>query len=244
MSKICILIHGYLSDYRDFTALPAHLLNNYDQMIMLNIPGHQEGNINEFTRDRVFDYINNELTKVQYDKESNLNTIDVIGFSLGGALTWYIARHYKLRKIVLLSPALYYLNFGLVIDRNKYISKLKKLPKEEQDLAIKKLKQREKEARKFAIENTIHKFKVKNAIEFIKIINKIRSEKTDINVPMLLIRGKLDELIQKKIINVCLKHNTNDCKVVYEPEDIGHMMLRTDRAEEIITKIKDFLEDK
>ena len=49
MSKICILIHGYLSDYRDFTALPAHLLNNYDQMIMLNIPGHQEGNINEVT---------------------------------------------------------------------------------------------------------------------------------------------------------------------------------------------------
>lgn len=244
MSKICIFIHGYLTNTRDFTVLPGRLLSQYDQLILLNLPGHQEGTIKNFTRENVFKYINAELNKVQYDKQGNLNEIDVIGFSLGGAITWYIAHHYQLHKIVLLSPALYYLNFGIIIDRNRYISKVKKLPKEEQEIALKKLKQRDKETRQFAKENTLYRFRIKNAIEFIKIINKIKSEKTDINVPMLVVRGKLDELIQKKIINVCLKHNLNNNLQVYEPEDIGHMMLRTDRAEDIITKIKDFLEDK
>ena len=243
MSKICVLIHGYLSDFRDFTVLPGRIIKDYDQIIMLNLPGHQDGQIKNFIKKNVFDYLDNEMNKIIKDRNGNKNIIDVIGFSLGGALTWYLAHHYELNKIVLLSPAIYYLNFNLYFDRRKYLKSLKNLSEEEKQKAKANYKKRNKEAFRFAKENTISKFRIKNAIEFIKIINKVKKEQNDIDVPMLLVRGNLDELVSKKSVNVCLKHNINPIKEVYLIEDIGHMMLRTDRADEIIYKIIEFLED-
>lgn len=243
MSKICILIHGYLTDFRDFTVLPGRIAKNYDQVILLNLPGHQEGQIKKFTRNNVFEYLEKEMNKVVRDKDGNLNIIDVIGFSLGGALTWYLAHHYELNSIVLLSPAIYYLNFNLYFERKKYLKSLKNLEEEEKQMAIKKYKERFDEALQFAKENTFQRFTPKNAIEFIKIINKVKKEREDLNVPMLLVRGNLDELVSKKSINICLKHNIHPVKETFLLEDIGHMMLRTDRADDIISRIIKFLEE-
>ncbi len=237
MSKICIFIHGYLTDYKDFQKLPSELMKEYDQIILLTLPGHSDKSlINDFTKDNVFNYINHEIKEI-----INNNIVDVVGFSLGGALSWYIALNYRINKLILLAPANSYFNFFLINSKIKYLQELNKLEKSKKIKLKAELKSRDNEAIKFILQNTLPKFSVKNGYHFCKIINEINKNKGTINVPMLVIRGNLDELVPKKSVDICFDRCINTYKEMYEIPDIGHMMLRTHRQEEIINKIKQFL---
>lgn len=237
MSKICVLIHGYLTDSSDFVSLPKQLIKYYDQVRLLCLPGHSHKSlINDFTKNNVFKYIHKELDDIIKD-----NTIDVIGFSLGGALAWYIALNYKINKLVLLAPANNYLNFFLLNSKIKYLNSLNKLEEETKNKLKQELKDREKQAIDFIIKNTLPKFNLKNGYNFCKIINFINKDKSNINIPLLIVRGDLDELIPVSSIMKCYNKCLHNNKEIYNIPDIGHMMLRTHREQDIIDKIKNFL---
>lgn len=240
MSRICVFIHGYLTNFRDFTTLPSKLIGHYDRIIILSLPGHQEGQLRKFKKADVFTYLHDEFDTLFVDPN---NKVDVVGFSLGGALTWYLSHHYKFNKIVLLSPAIFYLNPQLVVDERKFFNSLKNLDEEQQKEEKRKFKERRKTALNFAKKNTLTKFNLQNAYQFVRIINEVKKYKDDINIPMLIVRGNLDELVSMKSVDFCLKHNINPNVKKMLIKDIGHMMLRTDRGEEIIEKITNFLED-
>lgn len=238
MNKICLLIHGYLTDYHDFTSLPKHLIKHYDQVILLCLPGHENKcNLNNFTKDLVFAYLDQEIEKVF----KPTNQVDIIGFSLGGALAWYYSLKYKFNKVVLLAPAIHNINFQLFRDKWHHHKQLKQYGKTIYHVEMKKVAQRNKEAVQFVIKNTLPKFTIKNGIEFLKIIKEIQSKKDTSSSPTLIIRGELDELVKKDVIEL-ISNRLTGIKEIYEVPNIGHMMLRTDYEQEIIHKIIDFLE--
>ena len=238
MNKICLLIHGYLTDYHDFTSLPQHLIKYYDQVILLCLPGHENKcNLKNFTKDNVFTYLDYEISKVMKPN----NQVDIIGFSLGGALAWYYSLKYNFHKVVLLAPAIHNLNLNLVSDKWHHRKQLKQCDNNIYKEEIKKALQRDKEAVQFVIKNTLPKFTIGNGIEFIKIVKEINSMKGSSPVPTLIIRGELDELVKKDVIKI-ISDRLTGIKEIYEVPNIGHMMLRTDYEQEIIEKIIYFLE--
>ena len=145
MSKICIFIHGYLTNYTDFQGLPKAIMEEYDKVILLTLPGHNHiDSLNNFTKDNVFKYIKQEMEQIK-----DGNTIDVVGYSLGGALAWYIALNYKINKLVLLAPANNYLNIFLYSDKRKYLKRIRKYDIETQKRLKDKLRKQEKDALDF-----------------------------------------------------------------------------------------------
>lgn len=65
MSKICFLIHGYLTDYRDFKSLPFEIMKDYDQVILYQLPGHNHKcSLKQFTKGNTFKSIDNEIKKI------------------------------------------------------------------------------------------------------------------------------------------------------------------------------------
>ena len=241
MSKVCVLIHGYLTNYLDFQLLPKKLIEHYDQVILLCLPGHNhKDSIYDFKKDAVFKYIHKEMDQIVEN-----NTVDVIGFSLGGALAWYIALNYKINKLVLLAPANNYINFFLLNAKIRYLRTLDKLEEPLRQKLKEELKQKDKEAIDFIIKNTIPKFNISNGFHFCKIINEINKNKSNINIPLLVIRGDLDELVPKKSADLVYGRCINENKHMYNIPDIGHMMLRTNRHDDIIKRVIDLLiEDK
>ncbi len=237
MSKICLLIHGYLTDFRDFTSLPQNLIKYYDQVILLCLPGHEnKHNLKNFTKDFVFKYLDKEIENVINEN----NVVDIIGFSLGGALAWYYSLKYKFNKVVLLAPAICNINYKIILDRKNNQKKLKQLSKDEYKLERKKAKIRQKKAIQFVLKNTLPKFSFRNGYEFLKIVKHIKNNTKQSDTPTLIIRGELDELVKKDAVLIIL-NNLIGIKEFYEVPHIGHMMLRTDYEQEIISKIIDFL---
>lgn len=237
MSKVCLLIHGYLTDFHDFTSLPQFLIKQYDQVILLSLPGHEyKKNLKNFTKSNVFNYLDKEIEDVLTPN----NIVDIIGFSLGGALAWYYSLKYQFNKVVLMSPAIHNINFHILIDKRKHHKELKKLDKNIYKMELRKQKQRNKEAISFVFKNTFPKFKIKNGIEFLKIVKQIKKCDKKSSTPTLIIRGELDELVKKDVINI-ISNNLTGYKEVYEVPNIGHMMLRTDYEQDIITKVIEFL---
>lgn len=236
MSKVCLLIHGYLTDYHDFTCLPSYLIKYYDQVILLSLPGHEhKDNLKNFTSENVFNYVEKEVEAVI----SN-NIVDIIGFSLGGALAWYLSLKYDLNKVVLLAPALDNINFGLPLDIIINRFNLNKLSEDEKRISLRKAKIRRTNALKFVLKNTFPKFNLVNGLEFLKIIHKINKNDQTSSKPTLIIRGELDELIKRSVIKK-INNQLRGPKEVYEVPNIGHMMLRSDYEKNIINRILCFL---
>ena len=237
MSKICIFIHGYLTNYTDFQGLPKAIMKEYDKVILLTLPGHNHiDSLNLFTKENVFNYIKNEMDQI---KEGN--EIDVVGYSLGGALAWYIALNYKINKLVLLAPANYYLNIFLYSDKRKYLKSIKKYDLDTQNKLKDKLRKQEKQALDFVKKHTYPKFSVKNGFVFCTIINEINKNKKKINVPLLIVRGDLDEIVPKKSGNTCFNRCIHENKEMHTIEGIGHLLLRTYEEQHIIEIVKQFL---
>ena len=239
MNKVCVLIHGYLTDYKDFKSLPYELIKKYDQVILLCLPGHNhKDSLDEFTKDNVFKYIHKQMDEIIKN-----DIVDVIGYSLGGALSWYIALNYNINKLILLAPANNYINFFLYNAQYNYLKSLNKLEETTKEELKKEYKLRQKEAFEFAKKTIFQKFTIKNGFNFVKIIYEINKNNSNINNPLLVIRGDLDELSPRKSVDLVFNRCENNNKEMYNIPDIGHMMLRTNKEMEIINKIITFLNE-
>ena len=107
MKKAILLLHGWLSDINDFDCLMPSLETMYDHVERVSYSGHGEDDPNNFDDNETFDSLDKKLKELQLKYE----IIDVLGFSMGGALAVYLSQHYAFNKLVLLAPDNQFLNF-------------------------------------------------------------------------------------------------------------------------------------
>ena len=117
MTRAVLLIHGFATDASDFINLKPYLEKIYDEVSNKNLPGHGlKNHLKKFKVEETFLFIMNEfdVLKKKYD------SVDIIGFSLGGALATYIASHHEVNKLVLLAPSNEYFNLQSMTSRTRY----------------------------------------------------------------------------------------------------------------------------
>lgn len=231
--RTIILIHGYLTNYQDFNHLPKNLISYYDYVVILDIPGHGKyKNIKDFKVDKTINMIEKE---VEYYLSKGF--VDIIGYSMGGALARYICVKYKLiRNAVLLAPATYYFSPLFTLEKIKYVKETKK------DLETNKLfKEDEKLGQNIIKDVTLKKFNLDNGLTFCKLIYKINEYPGFNPTRTLVIRGVLDELVPKYSADFCYKNCINSKKEIIHMKGLGHLMLRSNKEKEIIDKIMEFL---
>lgn len=232
--KACLLIHGYLTDELDFTSLPEKIKDLYDHLELFLIPGHGEENMDNFTKEKVFNKVN-ETVKNLLEK---YELIDVIGFSLGGALAKYIASSYPVNKLILLAPAVKYFSPKTFLRRLNFMIN-NKLTDEKSRLS--NIVKEDIEAVSFFAGSLKKKFHIKNYIEFTNIIAHINETTTTYNAKTLIIWGYFDELVPKSAILKCYDECENEQKSIIIIPNIGHYMLRSSRGDTIQTLISNFL---
>lgn len=232
--KTVILIHGYLTNYLDFNHLPKYLSKYYDYVVILDLPGHgRYRNIKDFKVDAT-------IKKVEKEVEYYLakGFVDLIGFSMGGALSRYLCVKYKeIRNAVLLAPATYYLSPLFTLERMKYIITDNKKGSN----TLKELKENDKISYDVIKELTLKKFNLDNGLTFCKLIYKINSKEGFNPTRTLVMRGILDELVPKYSAEYCYKNCINSEKEIVHIKGLGHLMLRSNKEQLIIDKIMEFL---
>ena len=105
MTKAILLLHGFATNKTDFDPIIDELNNLYDHVECHNLPGHNgEPRLKGFTAHATMKYVDNAISKL----EKKYDIIDVLGFSMGGAIVLrYMRRHrgYGVRKLALLAAA-------------------------------------------------------------------------------------------------------------------------------------------
>ena len=236
MKKIVILIHGYLTDQHDFNQLEKKLLPYYDYVVILDLPGHGfDHSMKDFKVDATLDYVDKEV-----EFYLKMGDVDLIGYSLGGALVRYLCVKYKkINKAVLLAPASKYLNFSCLNRRMKYYFSGK--TKEEKSINRKILKGNDEITRYIAKTQFFKNIRPSNIKVFRRLIKKTNSQKGDNPTSTLIIYGKLDELVPKKSAIYCFNNCINQSKELVLIDGVGHVLLKGVKGKEIEEKIIKFL---
>ncbi|MCH5151690.1 MAG: alpha/beta fold hydrolase [Clostridiales bacterium] len=251
MSKALMTIHGFLTVVEDFGRLYDYL-DDYDEVVKVEIPGHNgEVDFDKFTvestQEAVFSAYDNLRSK--YDE------VDVVGFSMGGALATWLSAERDVHKAVLIAPANKFINVMMPYEAAKFYGGVRLQAFQEAEGGLKEKHAKVKEAfqpygenistaNKIATERT---FKYLNPSTFgvfrklMTLSNKAVEEHSPVMTPTFILWGKLDELVPYRSIKFLLKHFKNaECNVYH---DVGHSMLYTNRDNVLIADIMKFLTD-
>ena len=248
-------IHGFMTVKEDFGKLYDHL-DCYDEVLAVEIPGHNgEANLDDFTVEATL-----ETVLSAYDTlRAKHDEVDVVGFSMGGALTTWVCAQRDVHKAVLLAPANKYFNFLMPIETIKFYGEHGIKPYFDKN-SDESLSEKSYEIKKFftsyfeniatsirVLADNVHEEKlltprVYNVFrKLIKTCNKLVDQHSPVETPTLVLWGRLDELVPHKSVKYVLQHFVKAQNKIYE--DIGHAMLYTNRDELIIEDILSFLTD-
>ena len=247
--KAILLIHGFLSDRDDFAAIKDKLDDYYNKVEIISLPGHGDDmGVNPFTDVETF-----AAVTVAFDSlEKTYETIDVIGYSMGGALAIYLASIRKIRKLILLAPSVKYINYQYPIKMMKtYFSLRHQIKVADKQSASEVLEKMER----INIDNKISikllrdrflRFKIfpRYYLSFRRIIRKVNNEVKLIDNPCLIIWGEIDQLVPKSSIDYVKSLCTSENVCVKIFDDMSHLMLLSPaNAEKIVTEIIKFIKE-
>jgi carboxylesterase len=253
MKKAIILIHGFMTDPTDFDPIMEDLHKHYDYVRRFLLPGHgKDADHKKFTKEATIAYVEREFDKVA----KKYPIVDIIGFSLGGALGTYLSNIRSFNKLVLLAPANKYVSpFGglrrvmqvvkkvqneIQIDKEK----LTKIEKKHLDIfnqIIKEAVVRDSKLVKFAIDEVLPRYTHSAIYHFIRTIQTCNKKLSKIKNPTLIVWGYLDEIVPKSAAMYDYERCVHPNRKLVILENMGHMMFRSDNNEELKSIILEFL---
>lgn len=254
MSRAILLLHGFLSEMNDFDSINDELLKRYDRVYRPILPGHGDADVcdyNKFNREDTFKV----LLEAFDELAAEYDTIDVMGFSMGGALATYLSSVRIFNKLILVSPANHYFNPKSLITSTVYATKIFFALEK----SIIKKDEAEKEAyydmlgyfngdRKASLGFTIRKY-IKTYIwkaykEFADIVRNCNKDLKEIKNETLILWGKLDQLVPEKSIQELYKMCTNEKSKLVIFDEYTHLMLLSTNPQKIIDEILQFIDRK
>ncbi|MDD3171707.1 MAG: GNAT family N-acetyltransferase [Bacilli bacterium] len=253
MKKAILLIHGFLSDMTDFDNLVPFLEERYDYVCKIVLPGHGPENnydYDKFNKEDTFKH----LTDTFDDLHRRYKEIDVLGFSMGGALASCLSSFRNFNKLILLAPANKYFNPKALVSTTEFSARnFSSLEK-----AIVKKSAPEQEAYKnllkavssdsslglsFVLRKYLRSYIWKAYNEFKDIVLNCNKDLTEIKNPTLICWGTIDQLVPRKSVEYLYSICTNPNKNLKIYEGITHLMLMSKNSEPIIKDILDFLDN-
>lgn len=254
MTKALMTIHGFLTDIYDFGELYDGIADMYDHIHKCKVPGHNDKvDFKQFTVSQTIDTVLNDFDNLQkqYDQ------VDVVGFSMGGALTTYLCARRPVHKAVLLAPSNKYNNHfattkSVAFYYNQYIkllnnctgtlgARLREAQKIMQQYRNNSVVATRIALRRLLPNLSVHTYSVFK--ELMSVCNKALDDSGEqgIDTPTLLLWGELDELVPRKSLDHIKSYFANIKSHYYS--DIGHAMMLSSRAKSIIFDMRKFLAD-
>ena len=252
MSRAVMTIHGFLTVKEDFGRLYDYL-DFYDEVKAVEIPGHNgdKPNFKLFNAEDTF----RAVLSVYDELKSRCDTVDVVGFSMGGALATWLCSVRQINRAVLVSPANKYINAALPFATGKFVSDVggkafretKGSLKEKLNAtgeALSPYVENMKTANKIARQRTFKYMNPHTYSVFSKIIksgNVVVETVSPNPTPTLILWGKLDELVPYRSVKYLTAHFPQAEVKIYP--DVGHAMLYTNLDDVIIHDAVYFLSE-
>ncbi len=248
MSAI-LLLHGFATDCNDFNKIAPLLSARYQEVCCPNLPYHGEGTEKEkMCHKDILDFVEAAFDQLKKRHKQ----VDVLGFSMGGALASHLASNKDVHRLILLAPANKYLSLNFLKNSIKWfieashIEKSRKTGKEVQSettVSVKEMMGDISDGLKRFFTRIIKRYTFANISEFSKVIKYCNTNLKDIHAPTIIIWGKLDQLVPYSSIRHVVRHCRNDITRIIVYPDVSHLMLYSSAHYKITDDILRFLED-
>lgn len=156
-------------------------------------------------------------------------TIHIIGFSMGALIAVIVAYRYAIRTVVLLSPAVYTITPNVLMIRSKRILNLLR---ENRPLF------------KDTLRNHIRSLRsapLYNIVQFQKVVRDAKKVVPYLTVPVCVIHGIKDELVDPKSSEWIYKTISSQEKELYLLSHSGHGLCHDIEAPRLVQKVIHFL---
>jgi len=226
--KIGVLcLHGFTGGTYEIKSFCDYLEHHTEWIIHVpTLSGHGEKlNLDLFTAEHWL--MDAEIAYKHLYKE--VDEIFIVGFSMGGIIAMYLALRYKVKALVLLSPAARYIRTKqFVIDLN--------------GLFIDALQGEYKENEFFKrYERKLIDVPVASAKEFTRLVHKVSPYYEKITVPMCLVQGEKDELVPYTTAAYLYNKVASTKKELITSPEGKHLICYCEDAEKWFKKTLDFL---
>lgn len=250
--KAVLLLHGFATDQRDFDPIIPALSTLYQHISRIILPGHGEGaHEKDFEPEKTIICVENEMTRL----EKEYDIIDIIGFSMGGALASHLTKLHHPHKLVLLSPANQYLNpqmilsnlqtyldyYGFQMKHRKSTNPMVLEEKAKRKEYIHDINQDHKTSFSMMVHQLLPRYTIHGIKTFIRVIQICNDQLKEIDCPTLLIWGKLDQLVPKTTIDFYQKRCSKLTVVTYD--EFSHLMLYSKQNQKIMDTCITFLKN-
>ena len=208
-----VIIHGFTGNLYDNEYLANYLeLNSKYDVYAKTLPGHNKDRFSKATKEDFIKSVDDEiktLVNVGYKK------IYVIGHSMGGILTTYLAGKYKeIKKIVLINAAFLYANTKQGDPRD---SKLK------------------------VIIDKVMRTSPSIFLEFTKLVKDSKKYLKDVKCDTLILRSMKDEVVPMEAADLIYKTIPTTKKYLTNIKDGKHTVLSSSKKEVTSVYIESFL---
>lgn len=182
--KGCLFIHGFTGAPYEVEPLASYIKKQTDWIVKVpTLPGHGVTlSLKGHTYKEWISHAEQELLLLMKE----VDEVYVIGFSMGGVIASYLAAKYEVKKLVLLSAAVYYVNpKQLAVDVKNMIK----------DLFGGKINNNELFNR---YKKKIVETPLSSTIEFRKLVKEIKPYIQKLNMPVLIVQGECDGIVPVK----------------------------------------------
>ncbi len=238
--KALIFVHGFSSDKDDFKYVYERLKDYYDYISLENLPGHDNERLTNFNCVDTIIHIK-EVCKEVFSK---YDVVDIVGYSMGGALTTMLSLEFDFRKIVLVSPANKYIGISNTYKKIPFLVKsMFNKDDEEAQYNQERISNENKHAMSM-LSTSYKKWHAKSLSSFTQVIEycnlKLEASEKKLD-DLTIIYGLLDQIIPLSSINFLNKHCDNI--KYHEIEYANHFLLTSDYAQSVVDIIEDSLLD-
>jgi carboxylesterase len=223
----CLCIHGFTGSPYEVQPLVEFLQKRTDwQFAVPTLPGH--GDSLNLEGVRYHDWIEHADRALQRLMQT-CDTIYIIGFSMGGLIASYLAAHYPVDKLVLLSAAAYYVNpKQLAIDIIEMVKDSFK-----GNLANNELYLRYK--------RKIKETPISATLQFRTLVTKVRPLLGKIAVPTLIAQGECDGIVPPRSAQyIYSRIGARQKKLIYF-ENAKHLICHCEERERLFMEVLSFL---
>jgi carboxylesterase len=223
----CLCLHGFTGGPFELEPLVDYLKEHTTWKISSpTLPGHE--NPKEFYKVPYLNWVRT-AESAYFKLKETCETIYVIGFSMGGVIAGYLASKYKIDKLVLLSPAAYYISPKHMLQDVLEIVKAVFTGK----ITDHELWQRYKRKLKAT--------PLGMTTEFRRLVRKLRPYFKNIKTPTLILHGEKDGVVPKRSAEFIHKTIQSEEKHLHFLKGSKHIVCHDVDQDELIKIVGDFL---
>lgn len=233
---LVILIHGYTGSPRDMVKLGKSIHSKYDYTVIVpRLPGHGT-DYKDFLNTSKNDWLR-KIYDLIINHEQTYDDIHLIGLSMGALISLLSSLHFRIKSLILISPALYAENKSIIFSHIlKYI--LPFIPKKfEVDSDIKDPNLID------LLKNYNSKTFIKQVAELHKLMLECRKRLSDITVPIKIVHSLKDNVVPVKSANQIYEQVSSTDKELTILENSPHVINYGPEKDKLFNEVVSFLKE-